>query len=384
MAADKMLSRERLLAALDHVEADRVPMTLWGTVAPLQHLWRTPFERVTRLRELGIDDTMTVGAPWPYHPEVRTRVTRDDSYEDFPRLVKEVHTPRGTLRMSVKKTPDYRWDDPPLVADHNWSRATEFLVKGPEDLCRLRYLFPDPADYDSSAFRERASQTKAFCEREHVLLTAPVGSPSNMAMGLVGAQNLMLLSVDDRAFVGELLDLILQWSKRRLEVTLEVGVDVAQFSGIYESTAFWSPRDYADLFAPGVKPLAQLTHQAGARFHYFSDARIMDQLETFRDVGVDALSYLNPPPMGDADLAGIKRRVGDRICLWGGISAPLTIEQGTPDDVRAAVLDAIGAAAHGGGLILATADAIMQEHAYENLMTMVRTCHECGTYPVKL
>jgi len=377
-----MSSRERLLASLNHQEPDRVPMTFWGNVVPLHRLWQTPFERVRRLRELGVDDQMNLGAPWPYHPEVEVRVWRDDSHADYPRLVKELHTPKGILRMAVKKTPDYPWDDPPLVADHNWSRATEFLVKGPEDLDKLRYILYDPTRADLKRFREEAVRIKQFCRVEHVLVTAPAASLSNVGMGFVGAQNAMVQSVDRPDFLEELLDLILVWSQRQLEVTLALGVDTVQYSGIYASTAFWSPKDFSRFFAPAVRQIADMVRQAGAKFHYFSDARIMDRLETFRDLGVDALSYLNPPPLGDADLGRAKRLVGDRVCLWGGIGSPVTIEQGTPDDVRDAVVRAIRNAAPGGGFILAPADAILRERSYDNVMTMIRTCHEFGRYPI--
>jgi len=382
-AREPMSSRERLLTTLDHEEPDRVPVMFWGTIAPLQHLWTDRFERVLKLRELGVDDQMTVGGPWTYHPDVTTQVTRDDSFPDHPRLTKVVDTPEGALRLTVKKTPDYPWDNPPLVGDHNWSRATEFLVKGPEDLSKLRYVFHDPVKTDLTSFREKARQVKEFCAREQVLVNGHAASPSNYAMSLVGAGNMMMHSVDNRGFIEELLDIIHEWSKRRLEIVLEEKVDTVQFSGIYESTAFWSPEDFGELFRPRVKEYADMAHQAGARFHYFSDAQIMGQLETFRDMGVDALSYLNPPPMGDADLAEIKRRVGDSICLWGGISAPLTIEQGTAEEVRDAVVCAIRNAAPGGGFILATADAIMKESAHDNMMTMIDTCREHGRYPIE-
>jgi len=379
-----MSSRERLLAALNHQEPDRVPITFWGTIAPLKHLWKTPFERVKCLRKLGVDDQMSIGAPWPYHPQVQVKVVRDDSPADYPRLIKELITPQGTLRMVLKKTPDYPWDDPPLVADYNWSRATEFLVKGPEDLDKLRYIFYDPARSDLTRFREHARRVKEFCAVEQVLVYTLAASPSRLAMGLVGPQNMMLYSVEHRSFLAELLDLILNWSKRQLEITLDWGVDTVQFSGIYEGTAFWSPKDFGELFAPAVKQIADLVHQAGAKFHYFADARIMGQLETFRDLGVDALSYLTPPPLGDANLGEIKRRMGDKVCLWGGISAPITLERGTQEEVRQAVIEAIRAAASGGGFILAPADAILQASAYNNLMTMIETCHEFGKYPLKI
>jgi len=33
------------------------------------------------------------------------------------------------------------------------------------------------------------------------------------------------------------------------------------------------------------------------------------------DAGIDVLETLTPPPVGDVDLAAVKRRIGDRVCL---------------------------------------------------------------------
>jgi hypothetical protein len=43
------------------------------------------------------------------------------------------------------------------------------------------------------------------------------------------------------------------------------------------------------------------------------------------------------------DLAAIKKRIGYRICLWGGVSGAITVELGTEGEVRAAVRQAIEA-----------------------------------------
>ena len=59
---DRMSSRERLLAAINHKEADRVPIC-FRDVAPLEKLWKNPFERVLALQELGVDDKLFIHAP---------------------------------------------------------------------------------------------------------------------------------------------------------------------------------------------------------------------------------------------------------------------------------------------------------------------------------
>jgi uroporphyrinogen-III decarboxylase len=335
-----------------------------------------------RLRELGVDDAMCIGSPHLFHPDVQVKVSRDDSHADYPRLVKEIRTPRGALRMIIKKTPDYLHDDPPIFSDYNWSRADELLVKGPDDLEKLRYVLCDPAKCDLSAFRENAKKVMEFASEEQLLTTCSLISPMTFAMAIVGGQKMIYESADHPAFVEELLDIITEWDKQVMAVCLDMGVDVVRFQGPYDGTAFWTPNQFKTVSAPRLKEFSALVHQGGAKIVYWADGYIMKLLETFRDCGLDAVAPLNPPPLADANLPEIKRRIGDKVCLWGGISAPVTIEQRSKEEVRQAVIDAIRAAGPGGGFILAPADAIMVESAYENLMTMIQTCHEFGKYPL--
>jgi hypothetical protein len=40
-------------------------------------------------------------------------------------------------------------------------------------------------------------------------------------------------------------------------------------------------------------------------------------------------------------MALMKEKIGDQICIWGGVSAAVTVERGTEDEIRAAVRHAI-------------------------------------------
>lgn len=286
--------------------------------------------------------------------------------------------------MPVCKTPDYPYDDPPLYSDHQGSRRTEFSVKGPQYLEALSYLPQPPSGEVLSAFRSSARPVQALCRREQVLTAGAVPSVSCYALGLVGPDRLMIWSVDDRRFVLQLCPMLQEWALPCLEPVLELRPDIVRYRDIYASTALWSPRDWAELFAPAVLQVGTAAHAVGAKLRYFGDVRPMDRPEEFAAVGVDALSYLKPPSQGDADLREIKRRVGDRMCLWGGVSAPLTIEQGSADDVRRAVIEAIAAAAPGGGFILAPADAIMNPEVRENVSVFIQTCLQYGRCPLQL
>jgi len=95
------------------------------------------------------------------------------------------------------------------------------------------------------------------------------------------------------------------------------------------------------------------------------------------------LSVIDPleiPPMGDCNLAELKRRYGDRIVLKGNLHTTAVMLQGSRDDVVGASKAAIDAAADGGRFILSTGDQCGRDTPDENLRAMVETARTYGRY----
>ena len=400
-----MSSRERMLAANHHQEPDRVPIC-FRDVAPLEKLWNNPFERVLALRELGVDDKLFIHPPgnveldvtaydegmlyarygtitWPFHPDVIVREWEDDTIDErYTVVYKEIETPKGSLCMAAKRTDDWQVRTLPLVSDHLWSRGVEFLIKGPEDLEKIKYIFYDPFKTDLTAFHESAQKVKTFAKQHEVLVEGDVNAVSNIALSMRGATNFMCDTVDNPGFVEELLDIITEWNLRRLDLILDTGVDTVYHTACYETTAFWSPEMYRKFFRPRVQQKLDMIHQADAKLHYYMDLGVMPLIHDFKEMGIDILSTIDPPPQGDTDIAMVKREAGDIICLWGGVDAPQTLEGGTPDEVREAVRCAISVAAPGGGFVLSTADSIWNKNVCDNVMAFINAGLEFGKYPV--
>ena len=91
------------------------------------------------------------------------------------------------------------------------------------------------------------------------------------------------------------------------------------------------------------------------------------------------LSTVPPPPIGDVDLVQAKARVGDRICLNGNVDIINVIKDGSPEQVRQAVRQAILDAARGGGFILGTSDSI-REAPLENVRAYFEAGRRYGNY----
>ena len=82
---------------------------------------------------------------------------------------------------------------------------------------------------------------------------------------------------------------------------------------------------------------------------------------------------IDPVQGRDTDLAEIKRKLGGKICLWGGINGFVTVEMGNKEEVESAVKTAISALAPGGGFILSPVDNIREtsQDVWENVQIMM-------------
>lgn len=376
-----MTSRERLLAAINLTEPDRVPIC-FRNVAPLEHLWRNAFERVTALAELGADDKLQLGLPWVFDPEVRVRQWRE-SDERGEILCKAMETPAGPLRFKSRLTDDWAPADLPLVSDQHWSRGTEFMVKREADLDRLAHLLRPVTGERLAAFRERTDAVMRFADGK-VLVEGVIESASNVAFSLLGPERFLTGATLEPALVGRLLGMLEGWVAGRLQVLLEAGVDTVYHTACYETTALWSPRQFRELFAEGLRHKADLCHGAGAKLHVYMDTGFVPLFDDFLGIGVDILSTVDPVMgrMGATTLADVKTRIGHRICLWGGVNSPHTIERGTKADVRRAVREAVEALGPGGGFVLSTADSVWDPRPEANVRAFIAAGLEHGRYPL--
>jgi uroporphyrinogen decarboxylase len=96
----------------------------------------------------------------------------------------------------------------------------------------------------------------------------------------------------------------------------------------------------------------------------------MPLLELFTEAGIDVLIGLDPEAW---DMADAQRRLGGKVCLWGGVNGHLTVEQGSSDKVRAEVRRAVRILAPDGGFILSPVDNVRENtpRARENVSALI-------------
>jgi len=376
---EAMTSRERLLAAYRHEAVDRIPCS------PRISFWLTEHyggaSLATHLRagqEFGFDPHVNARVFWsPFElgvhdsydlPDVEYSVSWSKD-GDFDVASRTFRTPAGVLtdRLNIPPAGDRSFGMSP-----NPFRS-EHLVKTRDDLGALRYLLPDP---------KRASFAGYFGQVEEAgedgLVQLNIHSALNHRAGeMMSTEDLMMLYYDDESFFAELMEIGHQQQLAEIRTALDAGVRHFFLNWYYNSMSTgWSPPFWTGYFQPQLREACELIHAGDGTVDYYDDGKCMAIIDWVADAGIDVLETLTPPPVGDVDLAEVKRRIGDRVCLKGYIDLIYVLRFGTPALVDRTVREAL-AVAGPTGFILGTSDGIRDGTPVENVRAYF---HAAATY----
>jgi uroporphyrinogen decarboxylase len=135
----------------------------------------------------------------------------------------------------------------------------------------------------------------------------------------------------------------------------------------YATGLMVSPVTLRRYFFPWLKRIGDLARAAGKPFIYHTDGVLYDVMEEIIACGVDALHPIEPKAM---DLAEVKNRYGDRLCLIGHVDVDL-LARGTEEAVREQVRKNIAAAWNGTGYCAGSGNSIPEYVKYENYLAML-------------
>ena len=132
---------------------------------------------------------------------------------------------------------------------------------------------------------------------------------------------------------------------------------------------------------PAVKRGIELATAAGMMTHVHCcgpESRLVKMLA--EETALTVIDPLEIPPMGDCDLAELKRLCGNRLTLKGNLHTTDVMLRGRREDVVIAAKKALDDAADGGRFILSTGDQCGRDTPDENLFALVETARTYGRY----
>jgi uroporphyrinogen decarboxylase len=132
---------------------------------------------------------------------------------------------------------------------------------------------------------------------------------------------------------------------------------------------------------PAVKRAIELASAAGipTQVHSCGPEKELVRIMA-EETDLTVIDPLERPPMGDCDLAEIKRLHGYRLVLKGNLHTTDVMLLGSAADVISASKKAIDDAAEGGRFILSTGDQCGRDTPDENLRAMIETARTYGRY----
>jgi len=230
----------------------------------------------------------------------------------------------------------------------------------------MTYEFPDPADPARFAGWE-----EKIAHRGDLFVVANLGfSLFERAWTLAGMENILMAMVDEKSFVNELLDRILDFNLKVIEKACAFPIDAMRFgddwgqqSGLITGRALWK-----ELIGPRVEKMYRLTRARGKRVFIHSCGKVEELFPDLIESGVDVFNPFQPEVM---DVYAMKRRFGDRLSFFGGISTQKTLPYGTVRDVKDEVKRLLDAVGKDGGYIASPAHAIPKDAKPENIAAMI-------------
>ena len=383
-------SRERMLAALNCDKPDHPPCSFM-IFGALHQNSVTYLEFLKSQLSMGLDvfvelpprqplvrnDTYNLhGLPVSFHPDVWEEESISKPVGGAAPLMRKIyHTPVGDLTAEVRQTEDWRWGDHvPFLDDYLIPRSIKFIVEGPQDLPAFQYLLIPPTEKEVAAFKAEAAPYLDFAREHDLLVAGGWGVGADMVGWVHGLNTLVFDIFDQPEFVRDLLGMIAEWNRARMQVVLDAGVDLYIKRAWYENTDFFTPASWRELILPELRRDAELAHQAGAKFGYIITARAIPLLDLIAEAGVDVLIGVDPEAF---DLALTREKLKGKVCLWGGVNGHLTVEHGEAEEVAQEVRTALKELGPD-GFILSPVDNVREDTplALENVETLIHTWQE--------
>jgi hypothetical protein len=380
-----MSPKERIQAAIGRTAADR-PGVMPNIIRWIRgnHGCTCEMHQLRACEEFGFDPMIMYGmylntpvsSDYVYRPDGGYRdlpgVTvqaRVENHADRTVHVRRFETPDGVLTdRIVWPRPGMGYGDGP-----NPHRA-EPLVKSLADVLALTHLYPAPRKNVVSDLRVFAEM---IGERGLVefLETSNAGS---WGMESLGPDNMLISAVEDKPLLKAVLRVCQDRHLGNLREVLESGhkhIAVSWFQ--CGPSVGWSPAHFREFFWPLIRESVELVKRYGGTYRYQDDGKMAELVPPLVELGVDVISGLQPPPVGDCVLSEIKACWGHRVCLMGGLDPIYTFERGSAAAVRRAVEELHVQAPDGRGLIVGTAEAFGPETPAECLHALSKAVRDC-------
>ncbi|MCG3181012.1 MAG: hypothetical protein BIFFINMI_03379 [Phycisphaerae bacterium] len=356
--SSEMTSRERLVAVFNHRMPDRVPM--------MDNPWEATVER---WRREGLPADVSVA---DYFGFDRTFSIRPDNSPRFPR-----HVIEETGEYTVATT---AWG----VTQKNWKHhggVPEFLdhrIKDRESWADARARMA-PAEDRVDWTRLEREYPKARQRGDLIFAGGWFGFDVTHSW-VCGTERILMALVEDPDWCREMF-------MHELDVQLAL-FDMIRARGYEFDVLYWpddlgyrngplfSPAMYRSIVQPVHAKACAWAHAKGMKTLLHSCGNVMALVPDLLNAGVDGLNPLEQKAGMDA--LGLKRDVGDRLVLMGGVDVRRWAEGG--EDLEQETVSKIEALKADGGYIFHSDHSVPENVGFKDYCRVIELAREHGRY----
>ena len=352
-----MTGRERILAMLNHQEADRVPIH--------DSPWATTIERWKRE---GLPEDVSVE---DYFGFEFGGVGADTSL----RLPKE--TVEETEEYTVVKN-----ENGALV--RNWKSATstpemiDFTItdqKAWEENRPRMAMSRDRIDFEGSLETLHRERGKG----RFVTLSFPIGY--DKTQGICGSESLLMAMGMEPEWTRDMFSTGTELTLQCMEEMLGAGIDVDAvwfFDDMgYRNTSLFSPRMYREMLLPEHKRACDFCHQRKLPVILHSCGCVKGLVPDLIEAGFDCLQPLEVK--AGMDVVELKKAYGERLAFMGGIDVRrMSMED--PKEIEHEIAEKIPIAMEGGGYIYHSDHSVPDDVSFERFQYVLELVKKYGTY----
>lgn len=308
-------SKERILKAIRHEEADRVPLNIW--------LYRQDYSETVSAKYGSVDafyeqfgiDMVTVFAPPPWYGIERRCYTLDEA---------------------------------------------------------LNLKLPDPCQdslYDGvREFVEHYGKGKdmaVFCQ---------IGAVFESANGFVGIENNLANMACEPEKTADFYKKLSDWFQAQAQMVIDCGIDVLHLSDDWgqNERMMFSPKTWWELVFPYDKQIVDIGKLSNVPVSLHSCGYMMDVLDGCVEMGLDILNPIQTSAGMDA--YKVKADFGDKLCLYGTLDVRHVLPRYTLPQIEVEVKQLMECLKKDGGYIFCSAHTVNPDVPLEN----VEYAYECA------
>ena len=340
---------ERVMAAIEHRTPDRVPTgeihiqpglccRLLGREYPGDY---QSFERDAAVRELLGMDVVNMGE-WP-----EWEIGRTPSGE---RMVRTVYGQTCAVGEDSR-----RILEPPVPIEE-----------------AAGYQKPDIGRLTGEAVERFARETDLF-------VFGQIGGPVTQLDEMYPMEDYMVYCLTNPDEIYAISEKVMEFEIEKARLFLDkgahailIGDDIAFNTGV-----FLPPHTMERLVYPFYRrAIAEIRAYRDVPVFLHSDGNLNAVLDQIVACGFDGIQSIQPS--AGMDIGAVKRKYGEKLCLWGNIDLNYIMCMASPEEVKQNVAETIRAAAGNGGHILSTCNAMVDAIPEENVRAMLEAAREAS------